>query len=328
MRVVKRNGDSQEMLFDKVTKRISELCTDLEVQADKVAQKVFSDMFDGITTTQIDEISADVATHMITEHPDYETLATRVVVSNMHKTNPTCFSDSMLILHANGVVSDEFMKNVNSKLDMMIDHKRDYDFGLFGMKTLQKMYLNKGETPQYMFMRVSVAIHGDDIERVRETYDLMSQKYFTHATPTLFNAGSPRPQMSSCFLLAMKEDSVDGIFETLKRCSLYPSGRGASGCTATTSEQRDLVLQAQTVSVMVSYRCFESTIMRPDTSTRVVGARVRLRYISNRGTRTLWTFWNSDSTRATKSLGVAICSQPSGSRITLWSASSKTATGT
>lgn len=229
MRVVKRNGDSQEMLFDKVTKRISELCTDLEVQADKVAQKVFSDMFDGITTTQIDEISADVATHMITEHPDYETLATRVVVSNMHKTNPTCFSDSMLILHANGVVSDEFMKNVNSKLDMMIDHKRDYDFGLFGMKTLQKMYLNKGETPQYMFMRVSVAIHGDDIERVRETYDLMSQKYFTHATPTLFNAGSPRPQMSSCFLLAMKEDSVDGIFETLKRCSHISKWSGGIG---------------------------------------------------------------------------------------------------
>ena len=229
MRVVKRNGDSQEMLFDKVTKRISELCTDLEVQADKVAQKVFSDMFDGITTTQIDEISADVATHMITEHPDYETLATRVVVSNMHKTNPTCFSDSMLILHANGVVSDEFMKNVNSKLDMMIDHKRDYDFGLFGMKTLQKMYLNKGETPQYMFMRVSVAIHGDDIERVRETYDLMSQKYFTHATPTLFNAGSKRPQMSSCFLLAMKEDSVDGIFETLKRCSHISKWSGGIG---------------------------------------------------------------------------------------------------
>ena len=229
MRVVKRNGDSQEMLFDKVTKRISELCTDLEVQADKVAQKVFSDMFDGITTTQIDEISADVATHMITEHPDYEVLATRIVVSNMHKTNPTCFSDSMLILHANGVVSDEFMKNVNSKLDMMIDHKRDYDFGLFGMKTLQKMYLNKGETPQYMFMRVSVAIHGDDIERVRETYDLMSQKYFTHATPTLFNAGSKRPQMSSCFLLAMKEDSVDGIFETLKRCSHISKWSGGIG---------------------------------------------------------------------------------------------------
>jgi ribonucleoside-diphosphate reductase alpha subunit len=229
MRVVKRNGASQEMLFDKVTKRISELCSDLEVQADKVAQKVFSDMFDGITTTQIDEISADVATHMITEHPDYEVLATRIVVSNMHKTNPTCFSDSMLILHANGVVSDEFMKNVNSKVDAMIDHTRDYDFGFFGIKTLQKMYLNKGETPQYMFMRVAVAIHGDDIDRVRETYDLMSQKYFTHATPTLFNAGSKRPQMSSCFLLAMKEDSVDGIFETLKRCSHISKWSGGIG---------------------------------------------------------------------------------------------------
>ena len=162
MEVVKRNGDDQEMLFDKVTKRIKGLCKDIEVQADKVAQKVFSDMFDGITTTQIDEISADVAIHMITEHPDYETLATRIVVSNMHKTHPKCFSDSMLILHGNGVVSDEFMKWLTIGADAWIDHQRDYTFGYFGLRTLQKMYLNKGETPQYMFMRVAFGIHGDD----------------------------------------------------------------------------------------------------------------------------------------------------------------------
>ena len=229
MRVVKRNGDDQEMLFDKVTKRIRGLCNGLAVQADKVAQKVFSDMFDGITTTQIDEISADVAIHMITDHPDYETLATRIVVSNMHKTNPKCFSDSMLILHSRGVVSDEFMKYLKLEADSWIDHSRDYNFGFFGIKTLQKMYLNEGETPQYLFMRVAVGIHGDDIPRVVETYNLMSQKYFTHATPTLFNAGTVRPQMSSCFLVSMKSDSIDGIYETLKECAHISKWSGGIG---------------------------------------------------------------------------------------------------
>lgn len=229
MRVVKRNGDDQEMLFDKVTKRIKGLCKDIEVQADKVAQKVFSDMFDGITTTQIDEISADVAIHMITEHPDYETLATRIVVSNMHKTHPKCFSDSMLILHTNGVVSDEFMKCLTIEADAWIDHQRDYTFGYFGLRTLQKMYLNKGETPQYMFMRVAFGIHGDDYRRVRETYDLMSQLYFTHATPTLFNAGAKRAQMSSCFLLAMKDDSIEGIYDTMKNCAQISKWSGGIG---------------------------------------------------------------------------------------------------
>jgi ribonucleoside-diphosphate reductase alpha chain/ribonucleoside-diphosphate reductase subunit M1 len=229
MRVVKRNGDDQEMLFDKVTKRIKGLCEGIEVQADKVAQKVFSDMFDGITTTQIDEISADVAIHMITEHPDYEILATRIVVSNMHKTHPKCFSDSMLALHGNGVVSDEFMKWLTLEADSWIDHRRDYTFGYFGLRTLQKMYLNKNETPQYMFMRVAFGIHGDDYRRVRETYDLMSQLFFTHATPTLFNAGAKRAQMSSCFLLAMKDDSLEGIYDTMKNCAQISKWSGGIG---------------------------------------------------------------------------------------------------
>jgi ribonucleoside-diphosphate reductase alpha subunit len=217
------------MLFDKVTKRIQGLCNGLAVQADKVAQKVFSDMFDGITTTQIDEISADVAIHMITEHPDYETLATRIVVSNMHKTSPKCFSESMLMLHSRGVVSEEFIKSLSLEADSWIDHSRDYNFGYFGIKTLQKMYLNKSETPQYMFMRVAFGIHGDDYKRVRESYDLMSQMYFTHATPTLFNAGSKRAQMSSCFLLAMKDDSLEGIYDTMKDCAQISKWSGGIG---------------------------------------------------------------------------------------------------
>jgi ribonucleoside-diphosphate reductase alpha chain len=230
MRVIKRNGDESPMLFDKVTKRINKLCTDLSgVQADRVAQKVFKNMYDGIKTSEIDDISADVAIDMVTENPEYETLATRIIVSNMHKTCPPCFSDAMIALHAKGIVSDEFMKCVALELDAEIQHDRDYDFGFFGLKTLQKGYLNQGETPQYLFMRVAVGVHGDDIERVKKTYEFMSKKYFTHATPTLFNAGSRNPQMSSCFLLGIKDDSITGIFQTLEQCAQISKWSGGIG---------------------------------------------------------------------------------------------------
>ena len=234
MKVVKRNGQAEEMLFDKVTKRISKLnsepeFTKLNVQPDKVAQKVFTSMYDGISTAEIDNLTAEVAIGMITENPDYETLAMRVSVSNLQKNSPKCFSDAMLALHAKGVVSDYFMKCMLLEMDGWIDHSRDYLFGYFGIKTLQKGYLNHGETPQYLFMRVALGIHGDDYPRVRETYDLMSQKYFTHATPTLFNAGTNHPQMSSCFLVAMKDDSIDGIYETLKECAHISKWSGGIG---------------------------------------------------------------------------------------------------
>ena len=234
MKVIKRSGDNFEMLFDKVTQRISKLnktpeFEPLNVQPDKVAQKVFTSMYDGISTSEIDNLSAEVAIGMITENPDYETLASRIIVSNLQKTCPKTFSDAMIGLHAKGIVSDEFMKCVTLDMDTWIQPKRDYDFGYFGIKTLQRGYLNQGETPQYLFMRVAVGIHADDYARVRETYDLMSQKYFTHATPTLFNAGTPRPQMSSCFLVAMKDDSIDGIYETLKECAHISKWSGGIG---------------------------------------------------------------------------------------------------
>ena len=238
MKVQKRSGDVVEMLFDKVTKRIAKLNQAPEfeplagVQPDKVAQKVFSSMYDGISTTEIDTLSAEVAIGMITEDPNYETLAMRIVVSNIQKTSPKCFSDAMVALHVKGIVSDEFMKCVSLEMDGWIDHKRDFLFGYFGIKTLQKGYLNQFETPQYLFMRVAVGIHGDDFARVRETYDLMSQKYFTHATPTLFNAGSKNSQMSSCFLLTMKGDSVDGIYDTLKQCAHISKWSGGIGLSA------------------------------------------------------------------------------------------------
>jgi len=234
MKVIKRSGDEVEMLFDKVTKRISKLnqapeFETLNVQPDKVAQKVFQSMYDGISTSEIDNLTAEVAVAMITEDPDYETLAMRVTVSNLQKACPKTFSDAMVALHVKGIVSDHFMKCVALELDGVIQPKRDYLFGYFGIKTLQKGYLNVGETPQYLFMRVAVGIHGDDLPRVKETYDLMSQKFFTHATPTLFNAGTNNPQMSSCFLVAMKDDSIEGIYETLKECAHISKWSGGIG---------------------------------------------------------------------------------------------------
>lgn len=234
MKVIKRNGEEEEMLFDKVTRRISKLNAPpefepLQVQPDRVAQKVFGSLYDGISTSEIDTLSAEVAIGMITEHPDYETLATRIVISNLQKNCPRTFSDCALALHAKGILSYEFMKNVRLEMDGWVQPKRDYDFGYFGIKTLQKGYLLPGETPQYMFMRVALAIHGQDLENVRISYDLMSMKYFTHATPTLFNAGTKRQQMSSCFLVAAKSDSIEGIYDTLKECAQISKWSGGIG---------------------------------------------------------------------------------------------------
>jgi len=235
MKVLKRSGDSTEMLFDKVTKRLQKLNQAPEfeplvgVQPDKVAQKVFSSMYDGISTADIDNLTAEVAIGMITENPDYETLAMRVTVSNLQKNCPKSFQDCTDFLFTKGIVSAEYCQSVPPDVDSWIVPERDYLFGYFGIKTLQKGYLNTNETPQYLFMRVSIGIHGTDYTRARKTYDLMSQKYFTHATPTLFNAGTLRPQMSSCFLVAMKDDSIEGIYETLKECAHISKWSGGIG---------------------------------------------------------------------------------------------------
>jgi len=234
MKVIKRSGDVQEMLFDKVTKRISNLnqapeFEPLNVESDKVAQKVFQSMYDGISTSEIDNLTAEVAVAMITEHPDYETLAMRVTVSNLQKNCPGTFSHAMCALNRQGVVSSQGVSLITPEMDTWIDHKRDYLFGYFGIKTLQKGYLNEGETPQYLFMRVALWIHGGDAKRTRETYDMMSQKYFTHATPTLFNSLSNKAQGSSCFLVAMKDDSIEGIYDTLKECAQISKWSGGIG---------------------------------------------------------------------------------------------------
>ena len=235
MRVIKRSGRIEDMKFDNVTNRIKNLTYGLSDKCDssKVAQQVFSSMYDNITTQEIDTLSAEICVGMITSDPDYETLATRIVASNIQKVCPNNFHLAMRKLHKAGVVTDEVVEAAQ-QVKGAIDNDRDFDFGYFGLKTLEKSYLQRVdgkliETPQYMFMRVAIGIHGKDISSVLDTYDKMSRGLFIHATPTLFNAGTPRPQMSSCFLIANKEDSINGIYGTLTECAQISKWAGGIG---------------------------------------------------------------------------------------------------
>ena len=235
MRVIKRSGRIEDMKFDNVTNRIKNLTYGLSDKCDssKVAQQVFSSMYDNITTQEIDTLSAEICVGMITSDPDYETLATRIVASNIQKVCPNNFHIAMKKLLMAGVVTTE-VAEVAGQVKEHIKSERDFDFGYFGLKTLEKSYLQRVdgkliETPQYMFMRVAIGIHGKDVPSVLDTYDKMSQGLFIHATPTLFNAGTPRPQMSSCFLIANKADSIDGIYGTLTECAQISKWAGGIG---------------------------------------------------------------------------------------------------
>ncbi|CAY39721.1 hypothetical protein OTV1_133 [Ostreococcus tauri virus 1] len=235
MRVVKRSGRIEDMKFDNITNRIKNLTYGLSKNCDssKVAQQVASSLYDGIAAQEIDTLSAEVCVGMITSDPDYEILATRIVASNIQKVCPNNFHIAMKKLAKAGIVTEEVARIAGRVRDDIVT-KRDYDFGYFGLKTLEKSYLQRldgilMETPQYMFMRVSIGIHGEDIPSVLETYDKMSQGMFIHATPTLFNAGTPRPQMSSCFLIANKGDSIDGIYGSLTECAQISKWAGGIG---------------------------------------------------------------------------------------------------
>ena len=235
MRVIKRSGRIEDMKFDNVTNRIKNLTGGLSENCDssKVAQQVFSSMYDQITTQEIDTLSAEICIGMITSDPDYEVLATRIVASNIQKVCPNNFHIAMKKLAKAGIVTEETAEIAGQVRDD-IKAERDFDFGYFGLKTLEKSYLQRHEgklmeTPQYMFMRVSIGIHGTNIPAVLETYDNMSRGFFIHATPTLFNAGTPRPQMSSCFLIANKSDSIDGIYGTLTECAQISKWAGGIG---------------------------------------------------------------------------------------------------
>jgi ribonucleoside-diphosphate reductase alpha chain len=249
MYVIKRDGRRESVKFDKVTARIEKLSYGLDaayVQPVEVAKKVVSGIYDGVTTAELDNLAAETAASMTTKHPDYAILAARVAISNLHKNTLKSFSATMKRLYTYidaktgenaSLISKEVYEVIRqhaSLFDSTIIYDRDYSYDYFGYKTLEKSYLLKVEgkiveRPQHMLMRVAVGIHQEDVQAAIETYHLLSEKWFTHATPTLFNAGTPKPQMSSCFLLTMKEDSINGIYDTLKNCALISQSAGGIG---------------------------------------------------------------------------------------------------
>ena len=248
MYVVKRDGKKEPVMFDKITARVKKMCYGLNKIVDpvKVAMRVIEGLYDGVTTPELDSLAAEIAATMTTAHPDYAKLAARIAVSNLHKNTKKSFSETMLDLYEYvnprtgkkaPLLSDEVYKIIidnAEKLDSTIIYSRDFNYDFFGFKTLERSYLLKlngiiVERPQHMLMRVSIGIHLNDIDEAIATYELMSKKFFTHATPTLFNAGTPKPQMSSCFLLQMQDDSIDGIYDTLKQTAKISQSAGGIG---------------------------------------------------------------------------------------------------
>jgi ribonucleoside-diphosphate reductase alpha chain len=248
MYVIKRDGRKESVKFDKITGRVTKMCYGLNPIVDpvKIAMKVIEGVYDGVSTSELDNLAAEIAATNATTHPDYALLASRIAVSNLHKNTKKSFSETMKDLYEYidpktgqnaGLVADdvfEVIRNNAPLLDSTIIYDRDFNFDYFGFKTLERSYLLKingkvAERPQHLFMRVSVGIHKNDLEQVVRTYNMMSEGWFTHATPTLFNAGTPKPQMSSCFLLQMKEDSIAGIYDTLKQCALISQSAGGIG---------------------------------------------------------------------------------------------------
>ncbi|OQP47254.1 ribonucleoside-diphosphate reductase subunit alpha [Niastella yeongjuensis] len=248
MNVLKRNGKKETVKFDKITARIQKLSYGLSPLVDviEVTKKVIEGIYDGVTTSELDNLAAETAASLTTKHPDYALLASRIAVSNLHKNTEKSFSGTMRRLYdytdsATGrkmpLLADDIMEIIEANaelLDSSIIYDRDFGFDYFGFKTLEKSYLLRVdgvivERPQHMYMRVSIGIHKEDIESAIKTYNLMSERWFTHATPTLFNGGTPKPQMSSCFLLTMKDDSIDGIYDTLKQTAKISQSAGGIG---------------------------------------------------------------------------------------------------
>jgi ribonucleoside-diphosphate reductase alpha subunit len=241
MKIQKRNGSFVAMKFDKITQRLKNLMTTemkKAIDVELISQKVIDSLYDGIQSTEIDALVAETAVGMSTIQTEYEDLAARVVASSIRKQIPMTFSDAMWKLRESEIISEDLWNSIEtigrSTVNEAIVHARDMQINFFGLKTLEKSYLQRldgklMESPQYLWMRVSLGIHGDDWERAKETYELMSQGFFTHATPTLFNAGTPKPQMSSCFLVAMKDDSIDGIYKTAHECAQISKWAGGIG---------------------------------------------------------------------------------------------------
>src|SRR6187431_3229941 len=249
MLVLKRDGHRESVKFDKITARVEKLCYGLDpnfVNPVEVAMKVINGLYDGVTTIELDNLAAEIAATLTTKHPDYAKLAARIAISNLHKVTSKSFSNTMKRLYTYvdpktgqnaPLISVDTWRVIHqnaAELDEAIIYDRDFGYDYFGFRTLERSYLMKVdgkvvERPQHLLMRVAVGIHGDDIAAAIETYTLLSEKWFTHATPTLFNAGTPKPQLSSCFLLTMKDDSIDGIYDTLKQCAKISQSAGGIG---------------------------------------------------------------------------------------------------
>jgi len=249
MFVNKRDGRHEPVKFDKITARIQKLCYGLDpnhVDPIMVAMKVIQGLYKGVTTAELDNLAAETAANLTTKHPDYALLASRIAISNLHKNTKKSFSETMSDLYnyvdpktkmQAALIADDVYEVIQENaelLDSTIIYDRDFGYDYFGFKTLEKSYLLKidgriAERPQHMLMRVAVGIHKGDMEQTIKTYELMSERWFTHATPTLFNAGTPKPQMSSCFLLTMKDDSIEGIYDTLKQCAKISQSAGGIG---------------------------------------------------------------------------------------------------
>ncbi|UEG49245.1 ribonucleoside-diphosphate reductase subunit alpha [Ferruginibacter lapsinanis] len=249
MKVIKRNGKSEAVHFDKITSRVMKLSYGLQLKNEdviEIAKKVIAGIYNNVTTTELDNLAAETAASFTTKHPDFAVLAARIAVSNLHKNTLKSFSETAGLLYnyvdektgeVAPLIADDVWAIIQEHQDVLnasIIYERDYHFDFFGFKTLEKSYLLKVngkivERPQHLFMRVALGIHKTDIDAAIETYNLMSEKWFIHATPTLFNAGTPKPQMSSCFLLSMKDDSIAGIYDTLKNCAMISQSAGGIG---------------------------------------------------------------------------------------------------
>ncbi len=249
MQVIKRSGRIEDVSFDKISARIKKLCYELDpnfIRPMEISQKVIQGLYDGVSTTELDNLAAETAASLATEHPEYATLAARIAISNLHKNTDKSFSRTMRRLYeyidpktgeSAGLISKKHLDIIEDnaqRIDSAIIYDRDYSFDYFGFKTLERSYLLRAdgkvvERPQHLLMRAAIGIHGVDVDSAIETYNYMSEKWFIHATPTLFNAATPKPQLSSCFLLSMTEDSISGIFETLTRCAKISQSAGGIG---------------------------------------------------------------------------------------------------
>ena len=291
MRVIKRNGGIEDVSFDKVLNRIKNLSGDLRVNVVEIAQQVCSRIYDGVKTSELDELAAQMCSSMIVDHPDYGILAARIAISNHQKNTSPSFSETIQLLYDNldadgnsaPLVSEELYNAVQrnkEKLNSYIDYSRDYLFDYFGFKTLERSYLMnvKGrvvERPQHMWMRVALGIHGNDFKDALQTYDLMSTKHFTHATPTLFNAGTPRPQCSSCYLQAIPNDSIHGIYESLSDCaqiSKYAGGIGLHVSNIRSKGSRIRGTNGVSTGIVPMLRVFNNTARYVNQSGRRLGS--------------------------------------------------------